>query len=117
MDRTSSTSGAWSARARRPSKQITGAVADLAELLAGPDDPVDPGHFGKVEAVVGMRGVEAPQLDTPGGAAGKLLGHDLAAAVRTTTRSPRRIGAAGETMTMSPSRNTGSIESPLISSA
>jgi len=32
--------------------------------------------------------------------------------VRTTTRSPRRIGAAGDTMTMSPSRNTGSIDSP-----
>ena len=37
--------------------------------------------------------------------------------VRTTTRSPRRIGADGDTMIISPSRNTGSMESPLTSSA
>ena len=87
-------------------------------LLAGPDDAVDPGDFGEVEAAVAVGGVEALELDAAGGAAGELLGHDFAGQlVRATTRSPRRMGAAGETTTMSPSRSTGSMLSPAISSA
>src|SRR5690348_3439223 len=35
-------------------------------LLAGPDNAVNPGDFRELKAVVGVRRVQATQLDTPG---------------------------------------------------
>ena len=80
------------------------AAASAGALLARPDDPRDPFDLRHGDRSLRMVGVERGELDRLRRFFWSTLAITSPSRVLTTTRSPRRIGAAGETMMVSPSR-------------